>query len=107
MKDKNLENAIKNLQKVIETRKGADQIQDAVRELKEAKENSKELEESNNVSLSMLLSTYCGISNGPLFGIGGFVVGKIVETAMCKSEIVSGIVNDFFQLVHGINEDVK
>ena len=106
MKDKNLEKAIKNLQHVIETKKRADQLKEAVRELEEAKKNSGELEE-DNVPLSMILSTYCGVSNGLLFGIGGFVVGKAVETVMKKNNTVANIVNNFFKLIHDINEDTN
>lgn len=106
MKDKDLEKAIKNLQKIVDSRRGNSQLEEALKTLEEAKTKA-EKEEELDIPLPVLLSTYCGISNGPLGAAGGFVVGKIAEMAASKNEFAANILNGFMGLIHDINKDTK
>lgn len=109
MKDKTLEKAIKNLQKIVDKRRGTDQIEEALTELEEAKKKAEmlEREEELEVPLPILVSIYCGISNGPWWALGGFAVGKLVEEVSNRSEIFYKFVNGFLELIHEVNRDSK
>jgi len=108
MKDKILEKAIKNLQKIIDKRKGADQIEEAIANLEESNNRLEQLEKKEQeIPLPILTSIYFGISSGPWWALGGFAIGKIIEETAARNETFSKLANGFLRLIHETNRDSK
>ena len=102
-KNEDLERAIKNLEKTIESRKDRQKLQEAINLLKETKDAE---EDSGNIPLSVSFGVSSGIASGnPLVGICGAAIGLAAETVARKNSFFAEILDGFLDFILEVNKD--